>query len=232
MTQANTFFPELCDFVQSLHPQVIFPDREAKEARYNEFFYDVPGRAFSSNGYRLRVRWSPKKTRCAYKAVAEDRYLVQDAAVLSTIGSAETRFEENVYPASSLYCRQTSVDAGEAFLPNTVEAWAGLFPGVPQICSLAEPLEVIERRFVQRLDGVAMVLGKHEAKACLECKYTDSAMTQLTALEFSWRYQRSSESEFDPTDILTMRQLLEAFSASDWCAGVTPGSAEVNTWLW
>jgi len=232
VTQADTFLPALCDFVESLHPGVKFPDRKAKEVKYSESFYDVAGRTFSGKGYRLRARRSPKKTRCAYKAVAVDRYLVQDAAVLSAISGAETRFEENVYPMSSLYCRQTSVDADKAFQPSTVEDWAGLFPGARQICAQTEPLQVIERRFIHRLDGFEMELGTHKVEPCLEYKYADEGMTQLQSVEFSWRYQRSSESEFDPADILTMRQLLKALSASDWCAVVMPGSAEMMASLW
>lgn len=231
-TQPVTFLPALCDFVESLHPSVKFPDRKADEAKYNEFFCDVADRKLSGNGYRLRVRWSPKKIRCAYKAVALDRYLVQDAAVLSTMSGAETRFEENVYSLSSLYCRQTSVDADKAFQPNTVGDWATLFPGVRQICLPGEPLEVIERRYVHRLDGFDMELGKHKAKACLEYKYADEGMTKLQSVEFSWRYQRSSESDFDPADILTMRQLLTALCASDWCAAAIPGSADMLAALW
>ena len=232
VTQADTFLPALCDFVESLHLGVKFPDRKAKEAKYSESFYDVADRTFSGKGYRLRLRRSPKKTRCAYKAVAEDRYLVQDAAVLSEIGDAETRFEENVYPQASLYCRQTSVDADKAFQPSTVADWAGLFPEARQICSPAEPLQVIERRFIHRLDGFEMKLVKHKAEACLEYKYADEAMTQLQAAEFSWRYQPSSESEFDPAEILMMRRLLKAFSTSEWRAVVMPGSAEMMASLW
>jgi hypothetical protein len=207
VTQLATFLPALCDFLESLHSSVKFPDQKADEAKYNEFFYDVADRKLSGNGYRLRVRWSPKKIRCAYKAVALDRYLVQDAAVLS-------------------------VDADKVFQPNTVGDWATLFPGARQICLPGEPLEVIERRYIHRLDGFDMELGKHKAKACLEYKYADEGMTKLQSVEFSWRYQRSSESNFDPADILTMRQLLKAFCASDWCAAAIPGSAEKLASLW
>lgn len=231
VTQPTTFLPALCDFIENLHPGVKFPDRRADEAKYDEFFYDVADRRLSSNGYRLRVRWSSKKIRCAYKAVALDRYLVQDAPVLSAKSGAKTRFEENVYSLSSLFCRQTSVDADEAFKPDTVADWAILFPGVYQICLPSEPLEVIERRYVHRYDEFDMTLGERKAKACLELKFTDEERTKLRSAEFSWRYKRS-ESKFDPADIRTMRELLTRFCESDWCVAAGPDSAEMLATLW
>jgi hypothetical protein len=112
------------------------------------------------------------------------------------------------------------VDGDKAYRLSQVRDWAKLFPAALEICSPGEPLQEIDSRFVRRLDGFDMELSKHKAAACLEYRYADEAMTKLQSAEFSWRYQLSSESEFDPRDILTMRELLKALSTSDWSAFV------------